>query len=195
VRTRRPLWFRWLLPVAVALLALNAVTFLVFTLPRGYDQRNRAAQVRAAREELAAARRSLDELRGRAQTIRSNRVDLSRFYAREAGSQTADLVPTLEAIEAMARAPGLRPGTRSISRAAVGATRLERVRVTLPLEGSYAQLVGFLGEVERSDRFLTIDRVSMRATASRGATLQVQLSAYLRTAPGEGRKRGGGARG
>ncbi len=195
MRARRPFWMRWLLPVAAGLLALNAVTFLAWTLPRGYERRHRDAQVRAAREELAAARRAAAELRVRAEVIRSNRVDLGRFYARQAGGQASDLVPALEAIEAMARAPGLKPGARSFSRAAVPDTPLERVRVTLPLEGSYSQLVGFLGEVESSERFLTIDSVSMRATETRGAALQVQLSAFLRAAPGEGRKRGGGARG
>ena len=63
--------------------------------------------------------------------------------------------------------------------------------VTLPLEGSYEQLVGFLREVEASPRFLTVDSVAMRADAQGGARLQVQVSTYLRTSggtPGEGRR-------
>jgi len=62
--------------------------------------------------------------------------------------------------------------------------RVERVVVTLPLEGSYAQLVGFLRQVETSPRFLTVDGVSMRADAETGAALQVELSAYLRPSAG-----------
>ena len=60
---------------------------------------------------------------------------------------------------------------------------LERVAVTLPLEGSYAELVGFLRGVERSERFLTVDRVSLRADAESGGALQVELSTYLRQSP------------
>ena len=113
---------------------------------------------------------------------------MQRFY-RSAGTEKADLLPTLEAIEDMARAPGLQPGARSFKREEVADARVERVVVTLPLEGSYAQLVGFLREVERSPRFLTVDRVAMRADPDGGATLQVELSAYLR--PSAGGRRGG----
>jgi Tfp pilus assembly protein PilO len=63
------------------------------------------------------------------------------------------------------------------------------VAVALPLEGSYGQLVGFLREVERSPRFLTVDRVSMRAEQAGAAALQVELSTYLRQSPG-GRREG-----
>jgi hypothetical protein len=40
--------------------------------------------------------------------------------------------------------------------------------------------VGFLREIEASPRFLTVDRVSMRAESDGGARLQVELSTYLR---------------
>jgi Tfp pilus assembly protein PilO len=64
---------------------------------------------------------------------------------------------------------------------------LERVGIVLPLEGSYSELVGFLRGVERSKRFLTVDRVSLRADNESGGSLQVELSTYLRQAP-EARK-------
>ena len=195
MRDRRPFWVRRLLPAFAALLGLNLVTFAVWTLPQGYKQRNAAAQVQAAREELAAARRSVAQLRDRATAIRANLADVGRFYARQTGGEPSDLVPTLEAIEAMARAPGLKPGARGFSRVTVPATSLERVGVTLPLEGSYSQLIRFLSEVETSDRFLTIDSVSLRAAEERGASLRVHLSTYVRTAPGAAGKRDLHARG
>jgi Tfp pilus assembly protein PilO len=59
--------------------------------------------------------------------------------------------------------------------------------MTLPLEGSYPQLVGFLRGVERSKRFLTVDGVALRADAESVGSLQVDLSTYLRQSP-EARK-------
>jgi hypothetical protein len=44
--------------------------------------------------------------------------------------------------------------------------------------------VGFLREVEASPRFLTVDRVAMRADQEGKAALQVELSTYLRPPPG-----------
>ena len=60
---------------------------------------------------------------------------------------------------------------------------LERVSITLPLAGSYDQLVGFLAEVERSPRSHG-GRRHAAGRAGRGR-LQVEISAYFRVAPGE----------
>ena len=101
-------------------------------------------------------------------------------YSKLAGSEAKDLLPTLEAIEQMAEAAGLHPASRALRRESVEKAPLERVAVTLPLEGSYAELVGFLRGVERQPRFLTVDRVALRADAESGGALQVELSTYLR---------------
>lgn len=188
----RPFWRRVLVPLFVALLALNVAALAGWTVPRTLRQRNAAERAVEARAELARERERAQGLRERSEAIRANRADLERFYATLAGSEREDLLPTLEAIEELARAPGLVPASRTLQREDVERAPLERVAMTLPLEGSYAQLVGFLRGVERSPRFLTVDRVALRADAESGASLQVQLSTYLRRAPGErpGRRRG-----
>ena len=84
---------RRLLPAFVVLLALNLVTLAAWTLPQGYKQRNAAAQLQAAREELAAARRSVAQLRDRATAIRSNLADVGRFYAKQTGSEAVRAGP------------------------------------------------------------------------------------------------------
>ena len=179
----RPLWRRILLPLSLLLVALNLGVLLAWTLPRSLRQKSAAERAVAARGELASERERAAALRERAAAIRANRADLERFYATLAGGEKQDLLPTLEAIEALARAPGLMPASRALRRENVEKAPLERVAVTLPLEGSYAELVGFLRGVERSERFLTIDRVSLRADAESGGALQVQLSTYLRQPP------------
>jgi hypothetical protein len=51
--------------------------------------------------------------------------------------------------------------------------------------------VGFLRGVERSPRFLTVDRVALRADAEQQGALQVELSTYVREVPGARRTRRG----
>ena len=155
-----PFWRRRLLPAFLALLGVNLIAFAAWTGPRYWRQRNAATRAEAARAEAERQRASVRALRDRAAAIRGNGADVQRFY-RSAGTEKADLLPTLEAIEDMARAPGLSPGARSFKREEIKDAKLERVAVTLPLEGSYPQLVGFLREVERSPRFLTVDSVTM----------------------------------
>jgi Tfp pilus assembly protein PilO len=183
VRAKGPFWRTRLLPASVVLLGVNLVAFAAWTGPRYWRQRNAATRAEDARAEAERQRAAVASLRERAGAIRGNAADVEQFY-RSAGTEKADLLPTLEAIEDMARSPGLRPGARKFNREEVEDARVERVVVTLPLEGSYAQLVGFLREVEASPRFLTVDRVAMRGDREGGAALQVELSAYLRPSAG-----------
>jgi Tfp pilus assembly protein PilO len=180
VRTDRPFWKRRLLPVFLALLALNLVVLAAWTAPRTLRLRNATARVASAREALEREQAQAERARERAGAIEDNARDLARFYENVVGTEEADLLPTLEEIEEMARAPGLTPGRRSFRRDEIENAALERVAVVLPLEGSYEQLVGFLQEVERSSRFLTVDRISLRGKEDQEATLQVEMSAFMR---------------
>ena len=177
---KRPIWRTTLLPAFLVLLALNLGVLVAWTLPRLLRQKNAVERAVAGRGELTRERERASALRERAAAIRANRADLERFYSKLAGSEAKDLLPTLEAIEEMAGAAGLHPASRTLRRESVDKAPLERVAVTLPLEGSYAELVGFLRGVERQPRFLTVDRVALRADAESGGALQVELSTYLR---------------
>jgi len=167
----------------LVLLALNLGVLLAWTLPRSLRQKSATERAVAARAELARERERADALRERAAAIRANRADLELFYTKLAGSEKQDLLKALTAIEELARAGGLQPAARTLKRDDVDKAPLERVAVTMPLEGSYAALVGFLRGVERSKHFLTVDRVSLRADAESGGALQVELSTYLRQSP------------
>lgn len=179
----QPFWRRRLLPAFLVLLGVNALGLAAWTVPRTLRLRSVAARAQVARAEVARQRGEVARLRERADAIRANSADLDRFYLKVVGSEQSDLLPTLQEVEDMARAPGLKPGRRTFNREEVKGAPLERVAIVLPLDGSYAQLVGFLREVERSKHFLTVERIAMRGQAAGSATLQVELSAYLRAAP------------
>ena len=183
----RPFWRARLLPLFLALLALNLVAFFAWTLPRSLRQKSAVARAASARAELAQEREQAKALGERAEAIRANRADLERFYGTLAGRDKQDLLDSLQAVEDLARAPGLQPVSRTLHREDVEGAPLERVAITLPLEGSYPQLVGFLRGVEQSKRFLTVDRVALRADTGSSVSLQVELSTYLRQSP-EARK-------
>jgi Tfp pilus assembly protein PilO len=180
LRRRGPFWRRWLLPVFLLLLVVNLLAAAVWTVPRTMRLRNATVRVEAARELLEQERVGLAGQRERTEAIVANGRDLERFYESVVGPERTELLPTLEDIEAMARAPGLQPGARTFRREDVQDARIERVAVSLPLTGSYEQLVGFLREVERSDRFLTVDSISLQGRREGGAALRVEMSAFMR---------------
>jgi Tfp pilus assembly protein PilO len=176
--------------VFLALVALNLLVLAAWTGPRALRLRNATARIEAVRGTLAEEKAQAERVRERASAIDANARDLERFYDSVVGTEEADLLPTLEEIEEMARAPGLSPGRRSFKREDIEDVALERVSLVLPLEGSYEQLVGFLQEVERSPRFLTVDRISLSGEADQEATLQVEMSAFMRL-PAVVRRRAG----
>ena len=178
--TDRPFWRRRLLPAFLILLALNLLVLAAWTVPRALRLRSATARVAVARETVGRERARAAEARERADAIDANARDLALFYESVVDTEQADLLPTLEDIEEMARAPGLTPGRRSFRRDKLENVAIERVAVVLPLGGSYQQLVGFLQEVERSPRFLTVERISLRGDADSEASLQVELSAFMR---------------
>ena len=145
----RPFWRAKLLPAFLGLLALNALAFVAWTLPRSLRQRNAQSRAASARAELQLEKQRAQALGDRAEAIRANGADLERFYATLAGDEKQNLFQSLEAVEEFAREPGLQLATRSVRREDVDGAPLERVVMTLPLEGSYPQLVGFLRGVER----------------------------------------------
>jgi Tfp pilus assembly protein PilO len=194
VKAPSPFWRRRLLPAFLALAALNLLVFAAWTAPRTVRLRTATARLEAAREQVRGERAQVARLAERGEAIRANAADIERFYTRVVGPEVTDLVPTLEEIERMARTLGLSPGPRGYRRDDVPDAAVERVAVTLPLEGSYEQLVGFLREVETSSRFLTVDRIALSGKEEGGA-LQVEMSAYMRLPPGAVvRRRGGGGR-
>jgi Tfp pilus assembly protein PilO len=175
-----PFWRRRLLPVFWALAGLNVAAFAAYTFPRQLQLRSVTSRVALLRAEVERQREVTAGLRRRADTIRSNAADMQRFYKGVVGSRDAELLPTLQEVEKMAAEPGLRARRRTFHPEEVKGTRLTRVGISFPVEGTYHQLVGFLARVERSPRFITVDRVALRRSAEQRGDLSIELSAYFR---------------
>jgi len=180
-RLRRP---------ALVLLALNGAAFLAFTLPRTLQERNAAGRVAALREEVARERSRVAALRERADAMNANVRDGERFARERLRSRAEALLPALDEIHGAASAEGIRLGRESYAPEEATAGAPARVRVALPVSGSYEQIVGFLGRLERSKHFLVIDQLRLGAEAGSEAQLGIELSAYFQGPAGA---RDGGA--
>lgn len=184
-----PDWRRPTRLALLALLALNLLLAAVFTLPRGLAQRQLDQRVAALRAERAAATTRREALRAREELLARNRRDAAQLTSRLIGTREQTLVSALEELEAAGRELDLRFGPRSLQPASVPNAPLTRLRVRLPVEGSYRALVIFVRRLEHSRRFVTLDE--LRLTEREGgqrATLDVTLSVYFR---GEFERQGG----
>lgn len=175
-RLRRP---------ALALLALNAGAFLAFTLPRTLQERNAADRVVGLREEVARERTRVAALAERVAAMNANVRDGERFVKERLEARATALLPALDEIHRAASEEGIELGRESYTAEDSKAGVPSRVQVALPVSGSYEQIVGFLGRLERSRHFLVIDQLSLGAEGGSEAQLGIVVSAYFREAAPE----------
>lgn len=182
-RASRPFWRQRLLPVVVAVLGLNLLVLVAFTLPRSWRLSRVASRAGSLREEVAQERAITAALKARVDAASSNTKDVERFYKEMVQGREESLLPTLQEIEVMAHQPGLVAGRRGYTREPIKGVPITRVAIKIPLEGSYQNLVGFLEKVERGKRFLTVDKIALsQKSDDRGgeAHLLVELSAFFK---------------
>jgi Tfp pilus assembly protein PilO len=167
-----------------ALLALNLLTFAVFTLPRTLQQRNLDSRLRSAREEVQRERNRQASLKARFDLVVANTRDTNEFYQQRIGARGASMVPVLTDIEALARARGLVVGNQNFTYEPVKGAPLDRFKIDMPVRGTYRELVGFVEDLERSSQFITLDSVTVRGQQAGEAELRMVLSCYFRSATG-----------
>jgi Tfp pilus assembly protein PilO len=177
----KPFWRRRLLVPALLLLAVNAGAYLAYTRPRAKFEQDIAAQAVRLRQEVAAERTRVEAVRRRARSIEENNADVARFY--KALGHKDSVLAVQEDLVGIARQLGLRVGSRAYAKETVkGSKSLSRFRITVPIEGSYGQIVRFLQRVEALPRFVTVDSISLRedtGAAGRSTDLSVVLSIYF----------------
>ncbi len=190
---QRPFWRRRLLVPALALLGLNAAVFLAYTLPQLLEKRTITARIDALRGDVERERALVATLTQRDATLRQNSEDARKFYGEVVGRREERLVPLLQGIEKTAKGLGLQTGHIAYQPKELKEAPLVQFGITMPISGTYQQLVQFLDRLERSKQFVTVDQVSLRERQGTGADLSVAMSAYFRE--GQGRSDEGSSRG
>jgi Tfp pilus assembly protein PilO len=181
-----PRWRRRALFALAGGAALNLAVYFAYTLPRTLGEQRIAERQKLLQDEILRERLAVAYQRRQADTIKANTVDMQRFYATTVSARAASLVPVLRAIEGMAREGGMRPGAASYKAEDVKGMPLDRFAITMPVTGTYRQLVAFVQRLEQSQYFLTLDKVIFRdmGEGSR-AELAMVLSCYFRAGEGE----------
>jgi Tfp pilus assembly protein PilO len=161
------------------LLLLNAVVFAAFTwsrLTRVRRAESRAVEVSARRESLE---RLWAQVEARKELVARNRADMERLNRDYLKPRAEDLFAAQREIEKLARDAGLRPKKSSYALQRVKGTGLVRCEVTLPLDGSYLNLTGFLSRIESTKRFIVVDQMAL-VQEEQGARMNLKLSAIFK---------------
>jgi Tfp pilus assembly protein PilO len=171
------------------LAALNVAVYLAYTMPRSLKERSAAARASVLRGELERDRRVAASLRDRSDAMKTNRLDIDRFYARLGPKGT--LAQVRAEITTLARELGLKVGALSYNTEAVkGGEGVVQMQMKMNVAGTYRELAAFLDRLERSTYFVTVDQIQIgKREQGADAGLDVTLSAFYRVAadsPAEG---------
>jgi Tfp pilus assembly protein PilO len=141
------------------------------------------------RGEVERDRRVTAALRDRSDAMKTNRLDIDRFYARLGPKGT--LAQVRAEITTLARELGLKVGGFSYAAEGVkGGEGVAQLQTRMNVSGTYRELAAFLDRLERSTYFVTVDQIQIGKRDQGGeAGLDITLSAFYRVpaaSPAEG---------
>jgi len=173
--------------VVYALIAGVVINFLVFgffVYPLQRDVANVEQRTRAAEEALAAAQadyaRANGALTGKDRALK----ELDTFYSSVlAQDLTGARRLTFARLAQLAAKSQLDFERRKYEPVVERGSNLTRLKVTMDLAGSYADIRDFIHDIEASPEFVVIDDVGLMESVQNGDSvrLTLQLSTYFRT--------------
>ena len=168
----------------IAGVVINFLVFAFFVYPLQRDVANVEQRTRAAEEALAAAQadyaRANGTLTGKDRALK----ELDTFYSSVlAQNLTGARRLTFARLAQLAAKSRLDFERRKYEPVVERGSNLTRLKVTMDLAGSYADIRDFVHEIESSPEFVVIDDVGLTDSVQNGDSvrLTLQLSTYYRT--------------
>ena len=169
----------------IAGIVINFLVFAFFVYPLQSDVANVEQRTRAAEEALAAAQadyaRANGTLTGKDRALKELDTFYSSVLARDLTGARRLTFARLAQLAAKSRLDFER---RKYEPVVERGSNLTRLKVTMDLAGSYADIRDFIHEIESSPEFVVIDDVGlMQEGVQNGDSvrLTLQLSTYFRT--------------
>ncbi len=168
----------------VAGVVINLLVYAFFVYPLQSDVANVEQRTRASEEALAAAQadyaRANGTLTGKDRALK----ELDTFYSSVlAKDLTGARRLTFARLAQLAARSRLDLERRKYEPVVERGSNLTRLKVTMDLAGSYADIRDFIHEIEASPEFVVIDDVGLTEGVQSEETLRLtlQLSTYFRT--------------
>ena len=182
-------WRRVLVPLA-ALAVVNVAVYAFVVYPMSVRAATAEERARVAREALRAARQEHAAAQAVVASRRSADEDLQRFHAQVL---PADLAAarrmTYARLAQLARETNLLHDRRSFERDTGYRGNLERLGITMQLEGDYRDIREFIYRLESAPEFVVIEEVTLSSGQDVDAPLglTLRLATYFRPGEGDGR--------
>lgn len=172
---------RYILPV-IALLLADLALYAVAVYPLSLRVQAIEARAGEAARALASAEQSLASVRALEQGKSRAAEELRRFYTQVLPQDLAGARRiTYLRLAQLAERAGLQSDRRSLAPVAESDRTLERLQITMVLEGDYEDVRSFIHQLETSPEFVVIDDVALTEGADEASPLilTLQLSTYF----------------
>ena len=113
-----------------------------------------------------------------------NAAAVERFWDQVVKERSPGLTEAWDEIDRLASEANVVRGRTGYDREILD-VGLERIKATMPVEGSYFDLVRFINHLERSERFFLVEgvRLSQRESDHQAVELECSIAFYLRPSP------------
>ncbi|MFB3778673.1 MAG: type 4a pilus biogenesis protein PilO [Bryobacteraceae bacterium] len=157
------------------LVAANLVAAAALLRPWGGSPEQLQRQLADMRQEAGQREATVQRLAALVETVEKTRTGSNQFFAKYFLDRRTAYSTVLTELNALAEKSGVKPKDHSFSEEPIeGSDTLAMLSITGNYEGSYADLVEFVNGIDRSPRFLTIERLQAAPIQSQG-TLSVNL--------------------
>jgi Tfp pilus assembly protein PilO len=169
-----------------ALLVLNLVALYFVFYPPGGSPQELDQQLNSLRTQILQRRAQLDRTRKISAKVERGRQEGDRFLAQYfLAGRTAYSSVVGDLIEASRRA-NIRPKDHAyVSEPVEGSEQLSMLSVTANYEGTYADLLHLINEIDRLPRLLIIENLQAQPQAGSGGLLNIslRLNTFVREEP------------
>jgi Tfp pilus assembly protein PilO len=169
-----PFWKqrRFYLPILIGI-AVNGAVYLTLTYRLATKQERLASQHSALIDGVAAKQQSLTNLEIESERLSRNEETVLQFWSETVQPKEPGLTEAWAELSQLATDSGLAVGRISFRYDPLD-VGLTRVNASMPLEGGYFDLVGFVNRLESSSRFFLVREISL--SRGRGDESQIALN-------------------
>ena len=166
------------------LLLANLVTASVVFGPWAASPQDLQRQLAQLRSDAQQRQANVERLRTLVQTVEKTHAEADQFldkYFQDRRTASSTIVSELDKL---AQEAGIKPEEHTVSSEPIeGSDTLEMMSIEGHYEGTYADLIQFVNLLDRSPRFLTIERLQARPQQSQGIlNVSLKLNVFVREA-------------
>ena len=164
------------------LLAANLVAAAAVFRPWGGSPEELQRQLAQLRGDALRREEAVGRLRTLVQTVEKTRTESDQFLEKYFLDSQVAYSTVLDELRMLAEKAGIKARDHSYSAEPIeGSDTLAIVTITGNYEGTYADLVQFVNAIDRSPRFLTIERLQAAPQQSQGAlSISLRINVFVR---------------